>query len=137
LRHIHLVIADGEALPHWLNLSATSVVRVVRHSQIMEAKVLPTFNSNAIETNLHLIPNLTPCFAYLNDDMLFGRPVPVDVYWNRQRQTQRVHWGTWRAPVTEFVETNSWHKAISLNNDMLNKAYATPQRRREYPMHGC
>ncbi len=42
---------------------------------------LPTFSSPAIETHLHRIPNLSKKFLYLNDDILFGKPVfPEDFY---------------------------------------------------------
>lgn len=138
LRYIFLVIADGEALPVWLDLDqGKGVVRVVRHSEIMPKDVLPTFNSNAIEANLHLIPNLSPCFAYLNDDMMYGRKIPLSVYWVSSLHRQLVHLGQWKAPLAEFLQSNSWHQAIALNNDRLNKHYGTDGAEHEYPMHGC
>lgn len=155
-RLIHLVMADGEAPPAWLNTSHTRV-RVVRHSTLMDAATLPTFNSNAIETNLHRIPGLADCFVYLNDDMLFGRPVAWDTYWDAALSVQRVHFGTWTAPETEvrehvflllcahailrpcaqLLEGSSWHRAMARTNERLNAAYRSPGQRRAYPMHGC
>ena len=39
------------------------------------ADALPTFNSHAIETSLHLIPDLAEHFVYFNDDFFLGRPI--------------------------------------------------------------
>ncbi|ELP88658.1 hypothetical protein EIN_352850 [Entamoeba invadens IP1] len=53
-------------------------LEIVPHSQIIEKKYLPVFNSEAIETNLHKIKNLGECFIYLNDDVFFNKPTPPD-----------------------------------------------------------
>lgn len=53
-------------------------IELVFHHQIFPQpleKYLPTFNSIAIEANLHRIPGLSECFLYLNDDVFFGRNV--------------------------------------------------------------
>jgi hypothetical protein len=43
---------------------------IVLHSEIFDVpEDLPTFNSHAIEANLHRIPDLSEHFIYLNDDM--------------------------------------------------------------------
>lgn len=45
---------------------------------------LPTFSSPAIEANLHNIRGLSRCFIYVNDDIIFGKPVePDDFYTSR------------------------------------------------------
>ena len=73
LRKVHLV-TNGQT-PHWLNLN-TSRVRVVTHDQIfLNKSVLPTFNSNAIELQLHRIPGLTDKFVYFNDDIMLTADV--------------------------------------------------------------
>ncbi|MQT05573.1 stealth conserved region 3 domain-containing protein, partial [Streptomyces jumonjinensis] len=44
-------------------------------------RVLPTFNSHAIESQLHHIKGLSEHFLYFNDDMFLGRPVtPQDFF---------------------------------------------------------
>jgi hypothetical protein len=42
----------------------------VDHTSIIENKYLPTFNSSAIESYLHNIPNLSEIFLYNNDDYM-------------------------------------------------------------------
>jgi hypothetical protein len=133
-RRIHLVVADDEALPSWLRKEHGGV-RVVRHSQIMPLDALPTFNSNAIETNLHLIPGLAECFVYLNDDMLLGRHQTLDHYWDSSLGVQRVHFGPWIAPMIDRVENNAWHRAVARSNEELSKKFGMASR--AYPLHGC
>ncbi|MCX3062574.1 stealth family protein [Streptomyces beihaiensis] len=73
VRNIHLVTA-GQA-PAWLNTDHPNL-RVVDHREIFsDPSALPTFNSHAIESQLHHIDGLSECFLYLNDDVFLGRPV--------------------------------------------------------------
>lgn len=73
LRTIYLV-TDGQ-VPAWLN-SAHPRIKVVHHRDIFsDATALPTFNSHAIESQLHHIPGLSDHFLYFNDDVFLGRSV--------------------------------------------------------------
>jgi hypothetical protein len=72
VRHIYIV-TDGQR-PEWLQ--EHPMVSVVRHSDIFKNQGhLPTFNSMAIEANLHHIPGLQERFIYFNDDVFVGRPL--------------------------------------------------------------
>ena len=80
VRNIFL-ITDNQ-IPEWLNLHV-SKIRIIDHSEIINNKYLPTFNSNAIEWNIYKIPELTENFVYFNDDMLLNRAVkPNDFFEN-------------------------------------------------------
>lgn len=73
IRNIYLV--TDQQVPHWL---ATDVpgLHVVDHRDIFaDTKMLPVFNSHAIETQLHHIDGLAEHFIYLNDDVCIGAPV--------------------------------------------------------------
>ena len=71
LGNIYLV-TNGQK-PAWLNADSKRL-HLIRHDQIFpDQSCLPTFNSNAIEMNLHRIPGLSRKFLYLNDDLFFGR----------------------------------------------------------------
>jgi hypothetical protein len=61
-------------VPAWLE-TAHPRLTVVHHDEVIPAEVLPTFNSFAIISHLHLIPGLSETFLYLEDDMLFLRDV--------------------------------------------------------------
>lgn len=54
-------------VPEWLN-TRNPRLRVVRHEEFIPDRYLPTFNTNAIELNLHRIPGLAEHFIYFNDD---------------------------------------------------------------------
>ncbi|MWP47791.1 stealth family protein [Gilliamella sp. Pas-s27] len=53
-----------------------SKVKIIDHSQIIDKKYLPTFNSHVIEAHLHNIPELSENFIYLNDDVFIARYLP-------------------------------------------------------------
>ena len=73
VRDIYLVTAGQ--VPAWLNTDFPGI-RVVDHREIFaDPYALPTFNSHAIESQLHHIQDLSEHFLYLNDDVFFGRPV--------------------------------------------------------------
>jgi UDP-N-acetylglucosamine-lysosomal-enzyme len=68
------LVTNGQ-VPHWLDTSNPKLV-LVTHAEIFDdPSHLPTFSSPAIEANLHRIPGLSSQFIYLNDDVMFGRPV--------------------------------------------------------------
>ncbi|MEN9919523.1 MAG: hypothetical protein RL662_1959 [Bacteroidota bacterium] len=71
VRKVHLV-TSGEK-PDWLNLEHPKL-NWVQHTQFMPDAYLPTFNINAIETNLHRIQGLSSCFIYFNDDNFLIKP---------------------------------------------------------------
>ncbi len=80
VRNIYLVTA-GQT-PGWLNASHPGL-RVVDHREIFsDPAALPTFNSHAIESQLHHIPDLAEHFLYLNDDVFFGRPVEPEHFFH-------------------------------------------------------
>lgn len=54
--------------PEWLNTNNKKLV-CVNHEDYMPKSCLPTFNSNAIEANIHKIDGLSEKFVYFNDDM--------------------------------------------------------------------
>ena len=75
VRRVHL-LTDGQ-LPDWVNLECPKL-NWVRHSDILPAEILPIFNCNPFEVNLHRIPDLAEHFVYFNDDIFLTRPVSPD-----------------------------------------------------------
>ena len=56
---------------------------MVDHRDIFsDPTALPTFNSHAIESQLHHIDGLSEHFLYLNDDVFFGRPVDPELFFH-------------------------------------------------------
>ncbi|CAF1594481.1 unnamed protein product [Rotaria magnacalcarata] len=74
--HIYVVT---DQIPNWLNVSMPqSQLRVISTQKIMDNRYLPTFNSHAIEANLHKIPHLKEFYLYFNDDYILGSPVFIE-----------------------------------------------------------
>jgi hypothetical protein len=72
------VVTCGHA-PVWLNASHPRIT-VVPHRILFDDPdhQLPTFNSLAIESVLHRIPNLSQRFLYFNNDVFLGQPITLD-----------------------------------------------------------
>ena len=67
-------------VPEWLN-SGHEKLHIVKHSDFIPKKYLPTFNSNAIELFMHKIPGLAEQFVYFNDDVFVINKVgPEDFF---------------------------------------------------------
>ncbi len=70
----HIYIVTMQQKPSWLQ--DHPMITFVDHREIfLDLSMLPTFNSQAIESNLHRIPGLQEHFLYFNDDVFLGRPV--------------------------------------------------------------
>lgn len=80
VRRVHVVTDDQPLDPARLTPWARAHVVDVRHTHIIPARFLPTFNSMVIEAWLHAIPGLSDAFVYFNDDMFVGRPHAPDTF---------------------------------------------------------
>lgn len=70
----HIYIVTDSQIPEWLNLQNPKI-SIIDHQDIFQHKeMLPTFNSNAIISQIHRIPGLKEHFIYFNDDVMLGRP---------------------------------------------------------------
>jgi Stealth protein CR2, conserved region 2 len=81
-----IILLGDDAPPRWLNTTHPRV-KIVRHSSYFKnPEALPTFNSDAIQMNMHRISGLGPVLINWCDDYFLGRPVrPSD--WIRNGKT--------------------------------------------------
>ena len=79
IRRVHLV-TNGQ-VPCWLARTHPRITIVPHELLFLDRQQLPNFNSNAIELQLHRIPDLTRQFLYLNDDVFFGAPTTPDMFY--------------------------------------------------------
>lgn len=78
VRHVYVVTDDQ--VPAWLDIGHSDLT-IVSHRDIFDNKEhLPTFNSHAIETQLHHIDGLSENFLYFNDDVFIGRPITPEQF---------------------------------------------------------
>lgn len=86
IRHIYLVTDDQ--IPVWLDPSHPRI-SVVSHRELFgDRGLLPTFNSHAIESQLHHIDGLSEHFLYFNDDVFLGRPQPAETFFHANGMTK-------------------------------------------------
>ena len=83
VRHVYLV-TDNQ-VPAWLDTSNPRLTVVTPRELFGDRGRLPTFNSHAIESQLHRIDGLSEHYLYLNDDVFFGRPVSPSLLLPQQR----------------------------------------------------
>ncbi len=76
----HIYIITMNQRPFWL--AEHPKITIIDHTQIFKYQEdLPTFNSHAIESNLHRIPGLSEHFLYFNDDVFLGAAIyPEDFF---------------------------------------------------------
>ncbi len=80
VRHIFIVTSGKK--PKWL--VDHPMVTVVSHDQIFTDKDhLPTFNSVAVESNLHRIPDLASRYIYFTSDLFLGKNVTRHDFYER------------------------------------------------------
>ena len=77
----NIFVVTDRQVPTWLK-SDVPGIRLVDHTEIFtDPDALPTFNSHAIESQLHHIDDLSEHFLYLNDDVMFASDVvPQDFF---------------------------------------------------------
>jgi hypothetical protein len=78
IRRIFLVTDDQ--LPAWLDPDHQMITVVTHRDLFGDTGRLPCFNSHAIESRLHRIPDLAEHVLYLNDDVFLGRPLPPSTF---------------------------------------------------------
>ncbi len=80
VRKIHFVTWGH--IPEWLN-TTNPKINIVKHSDFMPKKYLPTFSSTAIEMNMHRIKGLSENFVYFNDDMFVLNKTKPTVFFKK------------------------------------------------------
>eukprot|EP00761_Pharyngomonas_kirbyi_P008314 gb/GECH01008325.1/.p1 GENE.gb/GECH01008325.1/~~gb/GECH01008325.1/.p1 ORF type:complete len:408 (+),score=50.15 gb/GECH01008325.1/:1-1224(+) len=139
VRHIWIVTDDQ--VPEWLQ-TANPHVTVMDHTTIFRSRphsALPTFNSNAIELNLHHIPGLAECFIYMNDDMFLGRRSEPEDFWEHKTGQHVLYFEGWTAATSEQeikALRNIWKKAVAHTNTLLDRLLGTHGGKRHFYTHG-
>ncbi len=77
VRKIHLVTCGQ--IPSWID-TKNKKLNIVFHKDFIPEEYLPTFNSNAIELNIHRIKGLSNKFVLFNDDTFITSPLKETFY---------------------------------------------------------
>ncbi|MEU9992596.1 stealth conserved region 3 domain-containing protein [Streptomyces sp. NPDC048045] len=116
IRNIYIVTDDQT--PHWLDTSQPGV-RVISHREVFtDTEWLPTFNSHAIESQLHHIDGLSEHFLYFNDDVFLGRPLTPQEFFTSNGHT-RFFWSPTAVPPAPLSPEDEGYFAAAKNNRAL------------------
>ena len=75
INHIYILVnTEDMTLPSWLNEESRKWITFVDRCELLDTKA-PTYNSFAVHTVIHKIPQLTNHFIVMDDDMFFNNPV--------------------------------------------------------------
>ena len=103
------LITNGQK-PDWLNLEHPKL-KLITHREFMPEAYLPSYNSSAIELNIHRIEGLSEHFIYFNDDMFMIKDTQSsDFYKNGQPKLLAVYDAL--VPWSPF--TNTYHNNVEL-----------------------
>ncbi|MCF3124805.1 stealth conserved region 3 domain-containing protein [Streptomyces arenae] len=122
IRHVYLVTAGQR--PAWLDRDHPGLT-VVDHRELFADPdaCLPTFNSHAIESQLHRIEGLSEHFLYFNDDMFLGRPTNPDTFF-LSNGLPRFFWSSASVPALPVAEDDEGYLAAAKNNrELLRGAF--------------
>lgn len=145
-----IFIVTDSPRPAWL--AEHPSVTIVRSEEFFsDPTALPTHNSQAVESQLQHIPELSEHFLYSNDDMFFGRPVQPSMFFSPGGVSRFIE-ATTRIGLGESDPSRSgFENAARVNRRLLSERFgvvitrhlehaATPLRRsvlldleREFP----
>ncbi len=134
VRRIFVVVSDHQR-PAWVREHPR--LQFVNDTEIFaDPRHLPTFNSHALECNLHRIPGLAEHYLYLNDDMMFGRPVlPEDFVDPRSGALKLYLTRGMTATLPLDPRHNAHRNAWRTTNGLLDERFGKEPR--PYPCHGA
>ena len=117
-----IFIATDSVPPAWLAEDPkVTVVPAVDH--FSNPAALPTYNSHAVESQLHHIPGLSEHFLYSNDDMFFGRPLKASMFFSPGGITKFIEAGTRIGLGTNDATRSGHDNAARVNRQLLLKRF--------------
>ena len=125
VRKIHFVTCGH--VPAFLNLNHPKLHHV-KHADILPTDVLPTFNSQAIEANIHRISDLAEHFVYFNDDMFIIRPMSETAFF---RDGLPCSYGG-EYPIELVGEIGIWQHAAVNDLGVINAHFDKREQVRKY-----
>lgn len=75
----HVFFVTNGQKPDFINENCEKLI-LINHSDYIDKKYLPVFNSCAIELGLHRIPGISEKFIYFNDDFFIVRPTDKEYF---------------------------------------------------------
>ena len=138
VRRVHIVVADYQFPTRYIRHDTFDYegpeIVVIPHSSILPKSSLPTFNSQAIEANIHRIEGLAEHFLYANDDFMVARPLPPSYFFNI-RGIPRYNVESSYVPQDNKTVGMTKHALAWVNNSAKLDHIFGRAARRHYPCH--
>ncbi|KLO29872.1 stealth family protein [Mycobacterium haemophilum] len=113
-----IFIATDSAPPAWL-ADHPMITIVPAEDHFSDRSALPTYNSHAVESQLHRIPDLSEHFLYSNDDMFFGRPLKASMFFSPGGVTRFIEAKTRIGLGTNDPTRSGFENAARVNRQLL------------------
>jgi hypothetical protein len=122
------IVSDNQRFDLSSVRNIASKIRWIDHKTIIPKEYLPTFNSMVIEAFLWNIPELSNNFLYLNDDIIIGKHIDQNLFFNTENQPIQFHWKSLKK------HGHVWYKNIAESNLLFKQKFPswTPFL---YPQH--
>lgn len=137
-RTIFIVTSDGQIPNCYYRLNnMKNNIKIIHHSKIWPKDMLytlPTFNSHAIECNIHRIENLSNNFIYFNDDMYIVKKLKyIDMFYGdkmviqpletkQPRDCPKVWHKVWKNMYNMYNMYSPHHVCYTLNKNVMYDA---------------
>jgi len=133
INKVHILVSHHQR-PPWL-VDSHVKLHVVNDTEVIPTSHLPTFNSHALEVNMHKIPGLAEHYIYCCDDMMFGNHTPPSSFFNRNGTLAMFLSPTSVRPVTDDQVKRSMHQHAWRNNYRALQAKSCYQIPQYLPSH--
>lgn len=119
------IVTGRRTKPKWLDHEHPKI-QMIDHTDIFVNKNdLPTFNSQAIESNLDNIPELSEYFIYLNDDTMFGNNIYHSDFFTKDNKlivSEGKNYVKEGEPdLNEKAYFSAWKNNIKILNDLFER----------------
>ena len=112
------LITNG-TFPKWINPNHPKLV-LVKHSDYIPDKFLPTFNSCTIELHMNRIKGLSEHFVYFNDDCYINSPITPEYYFRKGLPCDCNSETFFNVPVFNHVDRFSIYISMLVDLGVLN-----------------
>ena len=124
-----IYIVTDRQIPDFLSLDNPKV-KIIDHSEIIDNRFLPTFDSNTIDWNLFKIPGLSEHFVHFNDDVFINREVQPDDFFSKDGKARDTVGQSVIMPIEGYDHTlvNNTMKI----NQLVNKRDVLKHERKQF-----
>ncbi len=132
------LVTNGK-YPDWINEECPKLV-LVKHSDYIDEKFLPTFNAATIELNMDKIEGLSETFVYFNDDTILNAPVTPDYYFRNglpcDCNAETLLINPWWDPVEQYsIKINIFCDVAVLNHNFNRREVIRQNRKNWFGPH--